>query len=99
MEQVKPKWRRGENVLLSLMDVVELGQGLTRSVTGGDVNSRPLCSNARHWETHSDTFTYSHTGTERMLLPTTTTQTLSGISRDGPISSLVLGVQGVTPSP
>lgn len=66
---------------------------------GGDTNSSPLCWNTRHWETHSDTFTYSHTGTERMLLPTTTTQILSGISQDGPISSPVLGVQVEKPSP
>lgn len=69
---------------------------------GAKQNSRPLCSNTRHWETHSDTFTYSHTGTvyrahRHMLLPTTT-QTFSSISQDRPISSPVLGVEAEGPS-
>lgn len=41
-----------------------LGQRPTRSREGGQSeNSEALCSYARHWETHSNTFTHSHTDT------------------------------------
>lgn len=42
--------------------VAGLGQRLTKSREGrAEPNSRALCLYTRHWETHSNTFTHSHT--------------------------------------
>lgn len=58
-------------------------------------NSGALCPYTRHWETHSNTFMYSHIVTQsRMLLPTAhCPHRLTLASRKGsPISSPVLSV-------
>lgn len=105
-EQVsQSRKKRGENGWPSWMDArgcrvgTEVDEEQGREGTAK--NSRALCSYTRHWETHSNTFTHSHTDTvvhtSACLLPTAA-QTCAGISEGSPISSPVLGVEADPPS-
>lgn len=66
-EQVSQSRIRAEKRgLLSWMDVwgCRVGTEVDEERGGrAQPNSRALCPNTRHWETHSDTFTHSHTDT------------------------------------
>lgn len=63
-EQVSQSRKRGENGCLGRMDVrgCRAGTEVDKEQRGrAQQDSEALCSHTRHWETHSNTFTHSHT--------------------------------------
>lgn len=63
-EQVSQSRKRGENGCLGRMDVRgrRAGTEVDEKQRGrAQQDSEALCSYTRHWETHSNTFTHSHT--------------------------------------
>lgn len=106
-EQVKQSWKRRQNGLLSWMGVrgCRVGTEVDKE-QGGRVmrNSRALCSYTRHWETHSNTFTHSHTDTvvhtSACFCPLPHRLALaSRRAAPSPVPSPVLGVEADRPSP
>lgn len=62
-EQVSQSRKREENGLWSWMDArgCRVGTEVDEEQGGrAQQNSRALCSYTRHWETHSNTFTFTH---------------------------------------